>query len=310
MVGEAPANPATRLEGAAKEDFHKAVEKLWSHSNVLGGLSLEEAIEEIGISPDVRPTRVQWLHRCAENADWYMVCAPMLDSFEGDVDFHSTGSARIWNPMDGSCENIFTEENGDYSRVHLKLAQGECLFIVFCHNEKSHKVSPLTESEVQLGDIQWTLAFPEGWGIDAPLELDELKPWKDLNISAEGKAFSGTAEYSSSFVLDSKEKKARYEIDLGDVEQIAVVKVNGKEAGTLWAAPYSLDVTDLLKEGENLIEVSVTSTWYNRLVYDASLPEDQRRTWTIAGPKAGAPLHDSGLLGPVKLVAKMEGCQL
>ena len=43
----------------------------------------------------------------------------------------------------------------------------------------------------------------------------------------------------------------------------------------------------------------MTGTWYNRLAYDAGQEEAARKTWTIAGPKAGSPLHDSGLLGPV-----------
>ena len=56
-----------------------------------------------------------------------------------------------------------------------------------------------------------------------------------------------------------------------------------------------------VKEGENTLEIDVTSTWFNRLVYDASQPEDMRKTWVIAGPEAGKPLRQTGLLGPVTL---------
>ena len=83
---------------------------------------------------------------------------------------------------------------------------------------------------------------------------------------------------------------------------IAVVKLNGKPLRTLWCAPYTLDVTDAIIEGENVLEVEVTSTWFNRLVYDASLPEAERKTWTISGPSANNDLRDSGLIGPVKLI--------
>jgi hypothetical protein len=85
------------------------------------------------------------------------------------------------------------------------------------------------------------------------------------------------------------------------VEVIAKVRVNGKEAGTRWTSPYVLDVTKFLQEGENSLQVEVTSTWFNRLVYDAGLPEENRKTWTIAGPAANAPLKEYGLLGPVAL---------
>jgi hypothetical protein len=56
-----------------------------------------------------------------------------------------------------------------------------------------------------------------------------------------------------------------------------------------------------VKQGENTLKVKVTSTWFNRLAFDASLPETERKTWTISGPKAGAKLKEYGLLGPVNL---------
>jgi hypothetical protein len=51
--------------------------------------------------------------------------------------------------------------------------------------------------------------------------------------------------------------------------------------------------------GVNRLTVEVTSTWFNRLVYDAGLPEAERKTWTISGPNKDAALQLSGLLGPV-----------
>jgi hypothetical protein len=49
------------------------------------------------------------------------------------------------------------------------------------------------------------------------------------------------------------------------------------------------------------VQIEVTGTWFNRLVYDAGQPEEQRKTWTIDGPKKDAALRESGLLGPVEL---------
>jgi beta-galactosidase/beta-glucuronidase len=126
-----------------------------------------------------------------------------------------------------------------------------------------------------------------------------LKPWKDLNLSAEGKAFSGTVTYTTKFTA---EKSGKVMLDLGKVDMIAKVKLNGKTLRTLWCAPYSLDISDAVIEGENELEIEVTSTWFNRLVYDASLPESERKTWTLEGPKADNALRESGLMGPVKLV--------
>ena len=150
----------------------------------------------------------------------------------------------------------------------------------------------------------WTLTFPTGWGIAEPLMLTELKPWKDLPLTDEGRAFSGTATYETTFQFDSKSRGQQYLLRLGEVEEIAVVKVNGEVVDTLWAAPYQTDITPYLRRGSNAIAVEVTSTWFNRLVYDAAQPKEQRRTWVINGPAADAPLRPSGLLGPVEILWK------
>jgi hypothetical protein len=105
-------------------------------------------------------------------------------------------------------------------------------------------------------------------------------------------------------VVESTAPAARPVIlSLGRVRDWAEVFVNGKKAAVLWCAPYVCDLTPLLKKGTNEVTVTVTSTWFNRLVRDASLPEKDRRTWVIAGPRKDAPLREAGLLGPATLTA-------
>ncbi len=62
--------------------------------------------------------------------------------------------------------------------------------------------------------------------------------------------------------------------------EIGRVKVNGKFAGTLWKKPFVLDITKYTRDGKNKIEVEVGNTWVNRCLYDATLPADQRITWS------------------------------
>ena len=90
-------------------------------------------------------------------------------------------------------------------------------------------------------------------------------------------------------------------LDLGRVCDWASVCVNGKAVCQLWCAPYACEIAEFVKEGANEIKVAVTYTWYNRLVYDAARSEGERETWTLCGPKAGAALSDSGLIGPVRI---------
>ena len=86
------------------------------------------------------------------------------------------------------------------------------------------------------------------------------------------------------------------------MEEIAVVRVNGHTADTLWAAPYETDITPFVRRGRNAVSIQVTSTWFNRLVYDAGQPKEKRRTWVINGPGKDNALRPSGLLGPVKIM--------
>ena len=96
----------------------------------------------------------------------------------------------------------------------------------------------------------WEIRFPPGWGIpDSPVFIDQLKPWKDLPLTEEGKSFSGTAVYTASFNMDKKEGM-HYSLDMGQVEVIARVKLNGKDVGTKWTYPYRMEITDYLKTGK------------------------------------------------------------
>ena len=262
---------------------------------------LGHALERLGLQYDVKPTELRWLHRHTGGANWYMVCPKAEQSFSGKVSFRQKGHAELWNPMNGSITPIATRQDGDYTCLDLNLSRGQMLFVVF---RDSPSALPVREGTVgKAGGESWTLNFPQGWGIDAPITLTELLPWKDLPLSDEGKAFSGTATYETTFLLDHKpKKKGRLSLNLGKVEEIAVVSVNGQVTDTLWAEPYETDITRYVRKGKNQLSIQVTSTWFNRLVYDARQPKEQRKTWVINGPSANSELRPSGLLGPVELI--------
>ncbi len=273
---------------------------------------LRSAFEALGLKPDVKPTKLRWLHRHTKGADWYMICPQQEQSFSGEVAFRQKGRAALWNPMNGSIQPVDTEVDGEYTKVRLDLHRGEMFFLVWLkgHGSRGKRQGNTSGSDnpalspLSLAPLKWTLIFPEGWGIDNPLQLTDLKAWKDLPLSDEGRAFSGTATYETSVQIDQKVRGREVLLRLGEVEEIAVVKVNGEVVDTLWAAPYQTDIASFLRQGNNSITIEVTSTWFNRLVYDAALPVEQRKTWVIHGPSSKEHLRPSGLLGPVEIVMK------
>ncbi len=122
----------------------------------------------------------------------------------------------------------------------------------------------------------------------------ELRPVEKYPVWATKRVYEGAVDVSEGCVLD-----------LGRVHDWATVHVNGRKAVDLWCAPYSCDVSRFARSGTRAqIRVEVTSTWYNRLVYDAKLPETERATWTLSGPGADAEYHEAGLIGPVTVGSK------
>ena len=83
-----------------------------------------------------------------------------------------------------------------------------------------------------------------------------------------------TGVYTTKFRMDPtwslkrdyhKEGAAAMLLDLGDVREIATVFINDKEVGTVFAAPYRLDITDYLHGGDNTLRVEVTNLPANRI---------------------------------------------
>jgi hypothetical protein len=87
---------------------------------------------------------------------------------------------------------------------------------------------------------------------------------------------------------------------------MARVRLNGQDLGLVWCAPWQRDITAAVRPTGNQLELEVVNTWANRLIGDASLPPDQRLTWTAVGTSydAKSRLRPAGLIGPVSLLVQ------
>jgi hypothetical protein len=147
------------------------------------------------------------------------------------------------------------------------------------------------------------VTFTPGWGAPERIVLPKLVSWTDHDNPGV-RHYSGAAVYAKEFELTELPKDGRMVLDLGDVQVLASVKLNGCETGVVWKSPYALDVTDAVQRGRNRLEVRVVNVWVNRLIADAALPPEQRLTWASWNPfLAGDMLLPSGLLGPVQIRA-------
>ena len=168
--------------------------------------------------------------------------------------------------------------------------------------------------------------------------MEKLRDWTtygtdDGAASTSLRYFSGTATYRTTLQLPQPVLRSFGEggarnctLSLGSVPTgLAHVFVNGIDCGVAWCAPWEVDVSSAVREGDNEIEIRYTNNWYNRLVGDCFLkPEDRvtrsalrystkpraksdpKRPWMLlptvySGPAVSDTLQQSGLCGPVSI---------
>lgn len=149
----------------------------------------------------------------------------------------------------------------------------------------------------------WQVDFQSGRGAPATAQFPTLISWSDHDDQGI-RYFSGYATYRNKFTVPPGlfRSNRRLILSLGDVEVIAVVKVNGKDCGTLWHAPYEVDVTDALQANTNELEIRVVNLWPNRIIGDLRSPGEKPFTFCQTQLfSAKDALLPSGLLGPVEV---------
>ncbi len=156
----------------------------------------------------------------------------------------------------------------------------------------------------------WEVTFDPKWlalgdggqnAEDGVYTFETLQDWTQRSETGI-KYYSGTAVYRKTFDLPSSvlSPLSSVFLDLGTVRDLATVRLNGQRLGTLWLAPWCVDITAAARVGENLLEIEVVNPWNNRLVADANLPPEKRLTFLLSSVVGkGAPLLPAGLLGPV-----------
>jgi len=320
VVGNKPLETPSLTDDPA--DFNTIVNELWANAEgenivgkgkVLGGTSLKDALDGMNISPDftyTKPneeTRLLFVHRHLKDADIYWVNSRNSFAEKLDATFRVTGkSAEIWDPVTGLIEEAsFSTEDG-HTTVPLNLESNDALFVVFRKKtgEKSRTVPEPKEQQLALIEGPWEVSFQENRGAPARTTFETLTEWNE-NTDPGIKYFSGAGTYSKKYDADQSwfSEGSQQWLDLGIVKNLAEVTVNGEPAGIVWKTPFRVNVTGLLKPGENEIGIKVTNLWVNRLIGDEQPGVENRITYTtMQFYRADSPLKPSGLLGPVKII--------
>jgi hypothetical protein len=264
------------------------------------------------LSAENSSTDFDYIHRSADGTEIYFVANRLTNSVAGTtVAFRVSGKApELWNAVTGERKFAMAyEEKNGRTLVPLDFAPCGSWFVVFREPSSAHPAIAKSNGEnlSPLAEISgaWTVHFDPKWGGPETAQFDQLVSWTE-RTEPSIKFYSGTAVYEKSFALPRSaigNRQSKIFLDLGDVRELAEIKVNGQSCGIVWSPPFRADITDAVKPGENKLQVEVVNFWPNRIIGDAFLPPEQRFTKTnIRKLTKDTPLEASGLLGPVQIL--------
>lgn len=313
ISGAKPEMPASLNDDPL--EFQHLVNEVWNsgRANISTGKTLAEALSCVAIPPDFEYSKLndnmplRYVHRKVAAGDIYWVNNPNNRNATIDVTFRVAGKVpKIWHPQTGKTDSVsYKIENGRTS-VSLNLVPDDALFVVFLSPAKKNVVIFPTKTEKQTINVEgaWSVSFQPDRGAPPQAIFEHLISYT-AHTDPGIKYFSGTATYTKSINVPASAfvKGAQIHLDLGNVKNLAEIVLNGRAFSTVWKKPFSVDVSNALKPGENTLEIKVTNLWVNRLIGDQQPDTRQKITYT-AMPfyNANSTLQPSGLLGPVKFI--------
>jgi hypothetical protein len=330
---QAPVTGTPGLEGYPQAD--EEVKKLAANWPMLPQDGWNEVFAKDKLAPDFEGGGLKWLHRRTADASIYFVANTRPEPVERECLFRITGkTAELWDPETGEIHLLPSTPHAEgRTRAKLRFNPAQSWFVVFRDQPATNRSTqnPFAEwKPLQSIDGTWSLSFDPDWGTRETLTLDRLTSWSD-HADPLVRYYSGTATYRTTFNLVDPALavgKTPLRLDLGQVEVVARVKVNGRDCGIAWKPPYQVDITGALRPGSNTLEIEVANTWNNRLIGDEQLPLDSKwkdpetllewPEWFKKGSprpsgrftfttnrhyKKSSPLQPAGLLGPVRILS-------
>jgi hypothetical protein len=289
----------------------------------------------MGVHQDFESTGpIRYTHRSMENKEIYFVSNKTNEKVNTVCTFRiSEGTPELWDPLSGETRLLPDFElKNERMQIPLQFVQYQSFFIVF---DKTGKLNPTANTQAKnfsepkvfmVVNSPWKVSFDPKWGGPKNILFNKLEDW--TNNKNEGiKYYSGIANYQITISLPKNITSDRNKdlfLDLGEVNNLARIRINGKDMGVVWAAPYQLKITNAVHSGYNQVEIEVANLWPNRLIGDEQFTDDGikdnkwpewllkkqprtsgRYTFTTAKfYKKDSPLLKSGLIGPVRILIK------
>lgn len=314
ILGDRPKGPLGLV--TKDRDFRTLANRLWlkdgtgrrlGQGRVYANMSMADGLALMGVSPDLSSPAMplNWTHRQIDDGDLYFVSNPSREAFRGTIAVRAENAppdARVeaWDAATVQKTSLQSRQVPAGRAFDLSLPSFGSAFILVRADigPAAPAAHEATETLVTI-DGPWDVSFLDGRGAPEHARFDMLASWTD-HADQTIKYYSGRATYRTEFSV-AEEPPTRVRLDLGSVGDMARVRINDHDFGTVWWSPARLDVSGALKQGRNTIEIEVANYWHNRLVGDRQ-PGALTHTFAPIAPyDAHTRLRPSGLIGPVRL---------
>lgn len=294
-----------------QREFKTLTTGLSKMKNIQVGDGLQKMLAKNGVvQEELSGKGLTYLRKKTNDGKAFYFVSNLANTFnESWIHLGKIGKVTRFDPLTNTYTDLPSRIQAGKEEVYLKLLPGQSCFL---QSSKGAEVieKVLVQQQFELNG-NWTLEFLKGRPTSPePVKMDRLISWTETSDSAV--YFSGTAKYSLQFdAPQSVLNKESLQLDLGQVCEIADVKLNGVSLGTLWSIPFVMDFkSSLLKETGNILEVEVTnlSANYMRLrdkqspdwkkFYDINMADITYKKFDASSWKP----MPSGLLGPVKIL--------
>lgn len=299
-------------------DGKSVKEHAFGKGRVVWGKAVRDVLSASGVGPDfahdgAADANLDWIHRRANEADIYFIANRNARAEKAVCTFRVCGKQpEIWDPVTGLRRDAAAFSPSDTAvSVPLEFSPCGSQFVVFRRAVRPGATGKAGCNFPEFSPVleikgAWTVKFDARWGGPESAEFPELTDW--TTRPEEGiRYYSGKATYVKTFELAEAQcaNKDGLHLDLGDLNAVAEVRLNGQALGILWLKPYRVAIGKAVKAGANALEIDVVNLWPNRLMGDGKLPMEKRYTQTNIDVfyKGEHPLLPSGLLGPVRVLA-------
>ncbi|MFP3594482.1 glycosyl hydrolase [Chryseobacterium sp. SIMBA_038] len=301
IYGSKPLKSGSAADIGKENEYQKLTEKLWGQNpsligskkygkgSVYWGGNLKSTLETADIKADLsleksdtKSSKIYFNHRKFNDVDLFFIDNHKDIEEQNIFTFSAKGKyAQLWNASTGQRFAMpITKKTNESVSINLTLAPKESLFIII--SDFSEELLPihsekLTEIQPDLLKNSWNVSFDKSKGGPGQVKFNELKDWTSFD-DFKIKYYSGTAVYDKTFQYKSKNEKVF--LELGTSGAAAQVFINGKNAGIVWCSPWRIEISDLLRNGKNHLEIKISNSLMNRMIYDAKIPEKDRVTFS------------------------------